>query len=105
MELSLARFGVGDLIHHRVFDYRGVVYDVDPVFLGTEEWYEEAAKSRPPKDEPWYHVLPDGETHTTYVAERNLEADVSGGEILQPLVEEYFERLNEGHYVPRFPAN
>jgi len=105
METVRAKFDVGDLIHHRLFDYRGVVFDVDPMFLGTDEWYEETAKSNPPKDEPWYHVLPDGETHTTYVAERNLEPDVSGDEVLHPLVEEYFFQIDDGHYVPKAPAN
>ena len=68
-----ARFEMGQVVDHRLFGYRGVIYDVDPTFQQSEEWYETVAKSRPPKDRPWYHVLPDGAAHSTYVAERNLE--------------------------------
>ena len=73
-----ARFRVGQPIHHRLFDYRGVVIDVDPTFQGSEERYEVMARSRPPKDKPWYHVLVHDAGHRTYVAERNLEPDLSG---------------------------
>ncbi len=62
------KFFVGQVVHHTLFDYRGVVFDLDPVFAGTEEWYEQVARSRPPKDEPWYHVLVGGASHITYVA-------------------------------------
>jgi len=109
-EPDRARFGVGQLIHHRLFGYRGVVFDVDPVFSGTEEWYEQMAKSRPPRDRPWYHVLPDGVSHTTYVAERNLEPLAESGEgavapIHHPLLDQLFERFEEGAYVPRAAAH
>ena len=67
-----ARFEIGQVVDHRLFGYRGVIYNVDATFQLSEECYEQVAKSRPPKDRPWYHVLPDGATHTTYVAERNL---------------------------------
>ena len=62
-----ARFGPGQIVRHLRFDYRGVIVDVDPVFSGTDEWYDQVARSRPPKDEPWYHVLVDGAEHATYV--------------------------------------
>jgi heat shock protein HspQ len=78
--ITKARFAVGDLIHHRLFDYRGVIVDVDPGFQASDEWYEAVAKSRPPKDKPWYHVLVHEAAHTTYVAERNLEPDDTGFE-------------------------
>ena len=58
-KIATPRFAIGELIHHRRFDYRGVIVDVDPEFQGTEEWYEQMAVSRPPKDAPWYHVLVD----------------------------------------------
>ena len=96
-----ARFGIGELIHHLLFDYRGVVYDVDPVFSGSEEWYQQVARSRPPKDRPWYHVLPHGAQHYTYVAERNLESDDSNAAIDHPAVDYYFERLENGVYMRR----
>ena len=64
-----------------------MVVDVDPCFQGSQEWYEQVARSRPPKDAPWYHVLPHDASHTTYVAERNLESDASGEPVRHPLLE------------------
>ena len=93
-----ARFAVGQLIHHRLFDYRGVVFDVDPVFMGSEVWYEQVARTRPPKDQPWYHVLVDGADHTTYVAERNLETDSRSEPIHHPLVGTFFATFDGVHY-------
>ena len=100
-----AKFGVGDLVHHRIFDYRGVVFDVDATFQGTDEWYESVARSRPPKDAPWYHVLPDGATHTTYVAERNLEPDATGEPIRHPMLAHYFDDFSDGRYVRKHSMN
>lgn len=102
---SSAKFAVGQLVHHRLFDYRGVVVDVDSHFLGSEEWYKNVARSRPPKDRPWYHVLVDGADHQTYVAERNLEPDDSGAPIDHPEVYQYFERLGDDGYVPTLKSN
>jgi len=93
------RFFVGQLIHHQRFDYRGVVVDVDPEFQGTEEWYDAVARSRPPKDKPWYHVLVHGSDQMTYVAERHLEQDGSGGPIDHPLLERFFTRFQDGKYI------
>ncbi len=98
---SRARFSIGALVRHRLFKYRGVVYDVDPVFSLSAEWYEQVAKSRPPKDRPWYRVLVHRGLHETYVAERNLDLDSSGAPILHPAVEHLFERFENGLYVPR----
>jgi len=96
-----AHFAPGQLIHHKLFDYRGVVTDVDPMFQGSEQWYEQVAKSRPPKDAPWYHVLVDGGEQTTYVAERNLEPDDSVRPIEHPLIGEYFTEFNGEGYTMR----
>ncbi|MGB0748293.1 MAG: heat shock protein HspQ [Magnetospiraceae bacterium] len=96
-----AKFAIGQLIHHRLFDYRGVVVDVDPHFCGTEGWYQSVARSQPPKDRPWYHVLVDGSDMQTYVAERNLEADTETGPVRHPLVRQVFEKLEAGAYVAR----
>lgn len=93
------RFAVGQVVHHRRFDYRGVVIDVDPTFQLTEEWYEKMARSRPPRDRPWYHVLVDGSEQVTYVAERNLEEDSSGAPIDHPLVWEVFDAFEDGRYT------
>ncbi len=98
MQNQSANFHVGQLVHHVRFGYRGVVFDVDPDFQGSDEWYEEVARSRPPRDAPWYHVLPDGAQHATYVAQRNLEPDTSHAPIRHPLVERLFERFENGRY-------
>jgi heat shock protein HspQ len=84
--INCAGFSIGDLIRHRLFEYRGVVVDVDSTFQLAEEWYEAMAKSRPPKDKPWYHVLVHGSTQITYVAERNLERDASAKPISHPMI-------------------
>ncbi|HSS63040.1 MAG TPA: heat shock protein HspQ [Gammaproteobacteria bacterium] len=95
------KFSVGQLVHHKKFDYRGVVVDVDPRFQGTEDWYEQVAKSRPPKDKPWYHVLVHEAGINTYVAERHLEPDLSEAPINHPAVGQYFSDFRGGSYVPR----
>lgn len=104
MRTVAAKFSVGQLIHHRLFDYRGVIVDVDPRFEGTEEWYRQMAKSRPPRDKPWYHVLVHESGINTYVAERNLEEDVSTAPIRHPAVEQFFAEFRNGVYIPR-PMN
>lgn len=95
-----ARFFVGQIVHHVRFDYRGVVFDVDPSFQGSAEWYEKVARSRPPKDRPWYHVLVDGAQHTTYVAERHLEPDAEGAPVRHPLLEALCGAYSDGRYLP-----
>ncbi len=96
---SRVRFSPGDVVQHKLFDYRGVVIRADPQFEGTDEWYETVARSRPPKDRPWYHLLPHGAAHQTYVADRNLQADHSGDPIEHPGVKAYFTHFIDGRYV------
>lgn len=96
-----ARFAIGDVVQHVLFDYRGVVWDVDPVFSASEEWYRQMARTKPPKDRPWYRVLVHGGSNETYVAERNLQKDDSGEPIRHPGVDQVFERFEDGAYVPR----
>lgn len=103
--MSQAAFSIGQIVRHKLFDYRGVIYDVDPVFQGTEEWYQMVARSRPPRDRPWYHVLVDGQLAQTYVAERNLELDVSAEPINHPLLESYFHAFKDGVYELRASSN
>ena len=100
-----ARFSVGDLIHHKLFDYRGVVVDVDPRFMLTDEWYDTVAQSQPPKDEPWYHVLVHNAMHNTYVAERNLEVDTNSEPIRHPLIESQFSAFKNGRYIASQKSN
>lgn len=104
-EVARARFSVGELIRHRLFDYRGVIVDVDADFQGTDAWYERVARSRPPKDKPWYHVLVHGAAHATYVAERHLEPDLDGGPVEHPLLGRFFTRFEDGRYLDDEPAN
>ena len=94
-----ARFSIGDLVRHRLFGYRGVVYDVDPQFMLSDDWYETMAQSRPPRDRPWYRVLVHNGIHETYVAERNLEADDSSEPVFHPLIGEVFSGFEHGRYI------
>ncbi len=99
-----AKFAIGAIVRHRLFPFRGVVYDVDPVFNNTEEWYEAIpAEFRPRKDQPYYHVLAENAqtTYEAYVSEQNLLADESGEPCRHPMVNEWFEGLREGRYQPR----
>ncbi len=100
-----ALFQVGQLVRHRLFDYRGVVFDVDATFALSEEWYEAMARSRPPKDSPWYHVLVHDAVHTTYVAERNLEPEANGEPISHPAIGQLFSELRDGRYLLRAAVN
>ncbi len=99
--MQVAKWNIGQLIRHRMFNYRGVVYDVDPEFMLSDEWYEQVAKSRPPKEEPWYRVLVDGSNQETYVAERNLEADAELVPISHPLTDQLFSGFKDGCYTAR----
>ena len=94
-----ARFSPGDLVHHKLFDYRGVIVDVDPQMMLSDEWYETVARSRPPKDQPWYRVLVHNSANETYVAERNLEQDASDAPVHHPMLDSYFSAFNNGRYV------
>jgi heat shock protein HspQ len=104
INITRTKFSIGEMVQHRLFDYRGVIVDVDRNFQASEEWYQAVAKSRPPKDQPWYHVLVHGSDHMTYVAERNLETDDSLEPIRHPLVEQYFYAFDDGRYI-RIGAN
>jgi len=92
-------FSIGQIIHHRLFDYRGVIFDVDADFQGTEEWYEKNAQTgEPPKDEPWYHVLIDNDGRVAYVAQRNIEVDATRDPIEHPLLSNFFTSYEQGQY-------
>ncbi|MEE8045860.1 MAG: heat shock protein HspQ [Dehalococcoidia bacterium] len=95
----MGTFSIGQTVHHRKFDYRGVIIGVDETFIGSDEWYDAVARSRPPKDMPWYHVLVHGASHRTYVAERHLEPDVSREPIRHPEVDDFFDQFRGGAYI------
>ncbi len=94
----LVHFSVGQIVEHNRFAYRGVIFSADEAFSLSEEWYDAVARSRPPKDRPWYHVLVDGGAHTTYVAERHLEASDDHTQIDHPLLGQFFDRFDGERY-------
>lgn len=91
-------FFEGQVVTHRLFDYRGVIVGVDRMFQGTEDWYDRVARSRPPKDHPWYEVLVDKASHSTYVAERNLVLENDPRPVRHPLLNHFFTRFVKGVY-------
>lgn len=93
------KFHIGQIIEHNKFGYRGVIFDADAEFTGSQSWYEQVAKSRPPKDAPWYHILVDGSDMTTYVAERHIKKTIDDSEIFHPLIEIYFSKYSQGQYT------
>ncbi|AKH20085.1 heat shock protein HspQ [Sedimenticola thiotaurini] len=101
--MKTAKWNVGQLVQHKLFGYRGVIYDVDAEFQLTDAWYEQMAKSRPPKDEPWYRVLVDGSDYETYVAQCNLEADRVGKPIEHPDIGRVFRGFNGERYFAGQP--
>jgi heat shock protein HspQ len=105
MQSKIARFAIGHVIRHKLFDYRGVIVDVDPVFRGSDDWYDTMAPSRPPKDKPWYTVLMHGTDTSAYVAERNLILDSSREPIQHPDLDLYFVSFHAGVYLARQRGN
>jgi heat shock protein HspQ len=98
INITQLKFSVGELVHHRLFGYRGVIVDVDKNFQATEEWYQAVAKSHPPKNKPWYHVIVHDSEQATYVAEQNLETDDELAPINHPMVEQFFSKFEHGKY-------
>lgn len=105
MQTTTARFCIGQLVRHQLFDYRGVIVDVDATFQGTNEWYEKMALSRPPRDKPWYHILVHGAIHRAYVAEINLTEDSSNEPINHPEINAYFSEFKDGIYHAKQTKN
>ena len=100
----LAKFKLGEVVKHRVFPFRGVIFDIDPVFNNTDEWWLSIPENvRPSKDQPFYHLFAEnGETeYVAYVSEQNLLPDTSGKPVRHPQVTEVFERDVNGGYKPR----
>ena len=101
---SRSRFGIGDVVRHRLFDFRGVVFDIDPVFANSEEWYESIPEDiRPRRDQPFYHLLAENEesSYVAYVSQGNLVADAKGGPVDHPTVPQLFEQFKDGRYRMR----
>lgn len=99
-----AKFQIGQIVRHRIYPFRGVVFDIDPEFDNTDEWYESIpAEVRPHKDQPFYHLLAENSQteYVAYVSEQNLLPDTSGDPIRNPQVAEMFEKDGRGSYRPR----
>ncbi len=97
-----ARFDVGEVVRHRMFDFRGVIFDVDPVFANTDEWYESIPEDvRPRKDQPFYHLLAENaeSSYVAYVSQQNLVADDTGEPIDHPAIDGLFEDYSGGRYA------
>jgi heat shock protein HspQ len=100
----LAKFKLGEVVKHRLFSFRGVIFDIDPVFHNTEEWWLSIPENvRPSKDQPFYHLFAEnGESeYIAYVSEQNLLHDTSGKPVRHPQIAEVFERDDSGGYKPR----
>ncbi len=101
MDELTAKFSLGQVVRHRIHPFRGVIFDVDPKFDNTDEWYESIpAENRPSKDQPFYHLLAENETsyYVAYVSEQNLVRDETGDPVEHPEVEHMFGHLSDGRY-------
>lgn len=101
-DMKTAKFSLGQVVRHRVFPFRGVIFDVDPQFNNTDEWYEAIPQAvRPSKDQPFYHLLAENaETeYVAYVSEQNLLEDESGEPVRHPQLRELFDRTPDGGYA------
>ena len=98
-----SRFAIGDVVKHRMFDFRGVIFDIDPVFANSDEWYEAIPEDiRPDRNQPFYHLLAENDEteYIAYVSEQNLLPDDTGEPVRHPQVNDMFDR-SEGSYCPR----
>jgi heat shock protein HspQ len=101
IDIPLARFGIGDVVRHKIFDFRGVIFDVDPVFANSEEWYEAIPEAlRPSKDQPFYHLLAENaeSSYVAYVSQQNLVPDDSDDPIDHPAFTTMFASVEGGGY-------
>ena len=99
MDIKQGKFGIGQIVRHRFYPFRGVIFDVDPVFANTEEWWESIPEDiRPRKDQPFYHLLAENDEteYIAYVSEQNLLPDKSGTPLRHPQISEMFEEDDDG---------
>lgn len=100
----LTRFAIGDVVRHRLFDFRGVIFDIDPVFANSEEWYQAIPEEiRPSREQPFYHLFAENEegSYTAYVSQQNLLRDAKAGPVDHPDVDAWFEGFANGRYRMR----
>ena len=101
IDIPLARFAIGDVVRHKMFDFRGVIFDVDPVFANSEEWYEAIPEAiRPSKDQPFYHLLAENAetTYVAYVSQQNLIADETEEPVDHPAIATMFDGMKGVRY-------
>ncbi len=101
IDMPQARFAIGEVVRHRIFDFRGVIFDVDAEFANTEEWYESIPEAlRPRRDQPFYHLLAENSetSYVAYVSQQNLVVDDSQEPVEHPALAEMFDRLEGGRY-------
>jgi heat shock protein HspQ len=101
MKFRTAKYAIGQVVKHRVYPFRGVIFDVDPTFSNTEEWYASIPEDvRPAKDQPFYHLLAENSEveYIAYVSEQNLVPDTSRDPVRHPQVQEIFKRGRDGAY-------
>ena len=104
-KMKAAKFALGEVVRHRIYPFRGVIFDIDPEFNNTEEWWQAIPEEvRPRKDQPYYHLLAENaETeYIAYVSEQNLVPDKSGQPLRHPQLSELFTEGEDGHYRARF---
>lgn len=106
IEIPTAKFRIGQIVKHRLYAFRGVIFDVDPVFSNTEEWWNSIPEeARPRRDQPFYHLLAENDEteYVAYVSEQNLLADVTGAPVRHPQVSDYFTGYDaqRNSYTPR----
>jgi len=102
--IKRAHFAPGDIVRHRMFDFRGVVFDVDPVFSNSDEWYEAIPEDiRPDKEQPFYHLLAESEdsSYIAYVSQQNLVGDAEHGPVDHPQIDAMFDGFVKGRYRVR----
>ncbi len=107
-DMRKAKFDVGQVVCHRIHPFRGVIFDVDPVFDNTEEWYEAIPEDvRPARDQPYYHLLAENEEteYVAYVSEQNLLPDESGEPVRHPQIRNFFGTFKNGAYESREVMN
>lgn len=104
MKQGIAKYQIGQVVRHRIFPFRGVIFDVDPEYANTEEWWNSIpAEVRPTREQPFYHLLAENEEteYVAYVSEQNLVADESGMPLRHPQITQIFESADPGHYKPK----
>jgi heat shock protein HspQ len=99
--IAKAQFSIGEVVRHRIFEFRGVIFDVDPVFANSEEWYQSIPEAvRPTKDQPFYHLFAENSesSYLAYVSQQNLLPDSDAGPVNHPEIENYFGKWSGSHY-------